>query len=89
MKVAAIQHDIVWEDGPATRARLEPLIAQAAAGGAGLIVLSEMYATGFSMQAETVAEQPGGPNERFLVEQAERHGVWLIGTDRAVERAGR
>ena len=26
MKVAAIQHDIVWEDGPATRARLTPLI---------------------------------------------------------------
>ncbi|MBV9823394.1 MAG: carbon-nitrogen family hydrolase [Actinobacteria bacterium] len=80
MKVAAIQHDIVWEDGPATRARLEPLIAQAAASGAKLIVLSEMYATGFSMQAESVAEQPGGPNERFLREQAERHGAWLVGS---------
>ena len=80
MMVAAIQHDIVWEDGPATQARLEPLIAQAAAGGARLIVVSEMYATGFSMQQDRVAEQPGGPNERFLIEQAQRHGAWLIGS---------
>ena len=80
MMVAAIQHDIVWEDGPATQARLEPLIAQAASGGARLIVVSEMYATGFSMQADRVAEQPGGPNERFLTEQAQRHDAWLIGS---------
>ena len=33
MKVAAIQHDIVWEDPRATRARVAPLIAEAAAGG--------------------------------------------------------
>ena len=39
-----------------------------------------MYATGFSMQADSVAEQPGGPNERFLLEQAERHGAWLVGS---------
>jgi predicted amidohydrolase len=80
VKVAAVQHDIAWEDGPATQARLEPMIAQAAAGGARLIVLSEMYATGFSMNPDTIAEEPGGPNERFLIEQAARHGAWLIGS---------
>jgi len=80
VKIAAIQHDIVWEDGPATRSRLEPLVAQAAAGGARLIALAEMFATGFSMQPHRVAEEPGGPNERFLIEQAQRHGAWLIGS---------
>jgi predicted amidohydrolase len=80
MKVAAIQHDIVWEDGPATRAHLVPLIAQAAATGARIIVLSEMFATGFSMEPERIAEQEGGPNERFLVEQARTHNAWLIGS---------
>ena len=39
-----------------------------------------MYATGFSMRQDRVAEQPGGPNERFLVEQARRHGAWLVGS---------
>jgi predicted amidohydrolase len=78
MKIAAIQHDIVWEDGAETRARLLPLIGQAVAGGARLVVLSEMYATGFSMNPDRIAEPPGGPNEQFLRDQAAEHGVWLL-----------
>jgi len=80
MKIAAVQHDIAWEDGPATRAAIEPLVAQAAAAGARLIVLCEMYATGFSMHPDRIAEPPGGPNEQFLIEQARRHDAWLIGS---------
>ena len=80
MKVAAIQHDIVWEDAESTRKRLVPLIAQAAAADARLIAVTEMYATGFSMRPERIAEQPGGPNELFLVDQAREHGAWLAGS---------
>jgi len=80
MRVAAIQHDIAWEDGAATRERLTPLISQAAAGGARLITVTEMYATGFSMKPEAIAEAPGGPNETFLAEHAVAHQVWLIGS---------
>ncbi|WAX56066.1 hypothetical protein M6B22_16185 [Jatrophihabitans cynanchi] len=78
MKVAAIQHDIAWEDAEATRARLVPLIAEAARDGARLIGLAEMFATGFSMRPERVAEDEGGPNEQFLREQAARHDAWLV-----------
>lgn len=78
MKVAAIQHDIVWEDAKATREHVTPLIAAAAAAGAGLIVLSEMYATGFSMHPERMGEDEGGPSERYLVEQAALHGAHLL-----------
>jgi predicted amidohydrolase len=80
MKIAAVQHDIAWEDGDTTRKRVAPMIANAAAAGARLVVLSEMYATGFSMHPEQTAENPGGPNERFLIDQAAEHGVWLIGS---------
>jgi predicted amidohydrolase len=80
MKVAAIQHDIEWEDGHATRKRLAPLVAHAVASGARLIVLTEMYATGFSMDPARIAEPEDGPNERFLAEQAREHGVWLLGS---------
>lgn len=80
MKIAAIQHDIAWEDGVATRHHLVPLVAEAVGSGAGLVVVSEMYATGFSMEPERVAEEPGGPNEEFLVRQAAEHGVWMIGS---------
>ena len=78
MKVAAIQHDICWEDAPGTHDRVAPLIARAAADGAELICLTEMFATGFSMHPERVAEDEGGPSERFLLEQAARHGATLV-----------
>jgi predicted amidohydrolase len=80
MKVAAIQHDIAWEDGDTTRKRVAPMIAHAASAGARLVVLTEMYATGFSMRPDRIAEVPGGPNQQFLAEQAVEHGVWLIGS---------
>jgi predicted amidohydrolase len=79
MRLAAIQHDIAWEDAPATHARVAPRIASAAAAGARLIVLSEMFATGFSMRPERVAEDEGtGASERFLQRQAAEHGVHLV-----------
>jgi predicted amidohydrolase len=78
VKLAAIQHDIVWEDAAATRSHVTPLIAQAAASGARLIALTEMFATGFSMQPERIAEDEGGPSETFLLEQAREHGTHLV-----------
>jgi predicted amidohydrolase len=77
MKVAAVQHDIAWEDGATTRQRLVPHLAGAAGTGARLVVLAEMFATGFSMATERVAEPPEGPSATFLREQASRHGVWV------------
>lgn len=68
MRVAAIQTDIAWEAPEANRARIEPRIRDAAARGATLVVLPEMWATGFSMRPEVTSEGEGGPSERFLVE---------------------
>ena len=78
MRVAAIQHDIAWEEPERTREHVRPMIAKAAADGARLVVLAEMFATGFSMQPERVAEDEGGPNERFLLEAAAEHDAYLI-----------
>ncbi len=78
MRAAAVQHEIIWEEPEQTRELVRPMIAKAAADGAGLIVLSEMYATGFSMRPERIAEAEGGPNEQFLLERAAEHGAVLI-----------
>jgi predicted amidohydrolase len=80
VKVAAVQHDICWEDPPATFALLAPRIAEAAAAGARLVVLAEMYSTGFSMESDRIAEPADGPSVAFLVDQAARHGVWVCGS---------
>ncbi len=77
MIVAGIQHDIVWERPAENFARLEPMIERAASDGARLVVLTEMYATGFSMKTDRTAEPVDGPSARFLAEQARAHGVWV------------
>jgi predicted amidohydrolase len=80
VKIAAIQHDIVWEQGEATRQHVATMIADAAGQGARLVVLTEMYATGFSMRPERIAEARGGPNEQFLIDQAVEHRCWVVGS---------
>ena len=80
MRIAAVQHDIVWEDAAATRAHLEPWVARAAATGADLVSLTEMFPTGFSMATERTAEPPEGPSTAWMAEQAAAHGVWLAGS---------
>ena len=80
MKVAVVQHDIVWEDKPANFARLAPMVASAAGTGARLVVLSETFSTGFSMRTDEIAEPEGGPSSQFLVAQAAEHGVWVCGS---------
>lgn len=80
MKLAALQTDIVWEDPQANFAQLRPKLAEAAAVGARLVVLPEMYACGFSMNTTAIAEPPAGPSVEFLTEQARDLGVWICGT---------
>jgi predicted amidohydrolase len=80
MRIAAVQHDIEWEDREANLRRLTPKITDAAADGAELVVLAEMFAVGFTMDTEKVAEPPGGPTERWMVERAADTNAWLMGS---------
>jgi predicted amidohydrolase len=81
LRVAAVQHDIVWNDPDANFERLAPMIAGAVACGAGLVVLTETFSTGFGFAAADFAIEPeGGRSSRFLVEQARQHGVWIGGS---------
>ncbi len=86
MKIAAVQHDITWLDRDANFRHLAPMVADAAADGAQLILLSETFSTGFVTDGSRladgspVAEPPEGPSERFLLEQAVTHGAWVGGT---------
>lgn len=80
MRVALLQHDIAWEDPASNFADLAPRVAVAAAAGARLVVLTEMFSTGFSMAAERIAEPHNGPSAQFLRRQATAHGVWVCGS---------
>jgi predicted amidohydrolase len=80
LRVAAVQHDIVWDDRDANFERLAPMIAAAAGCGAGLVLLTETFSTGFGFDREGFGEPQGGPSSGFLAEQAAAHGVWVGGS---------
>lgn len=80
MRVAAVQHDIVWADRDANFAALSPLIREAAANGARLVVLSEMFSTGFVVDRDDIGEPAGGPSSAFLSSMATELGIWVCGS---------
>lgn len=80
LQVGVVQHDPVWEDAAATRAALTPVVARAAAAGSRLVVLPELFATGFSMGVERTAEPVDGPTVTWMREQARAHDAWLLGS---------
>jgi predicted amidohydrolase len=81
MRIGIVQHDIVWESRDETLARVEPLVDKAVADGAQLVVLPEMFAVGFTMSTDVVAEPAGGGDTAaWLSAQAARHGVWAGGS---------
>ena len=83
MKVAAVQHDIVWLDRAANFDRLGAMIADAAGQGARLVVLCEMFSTGFAMGEQWAAQLPepfDGPSSQFLSSMARRHDVYVAGS---------
>jgi predicted amidohydrolase len=80
MRLAAVQHSIVWEDPAANMTQLRPRIEEAAGDGARMILLSEMWSTGFTMNATELAEAPDGPTPTFMQDMAAATGAWVVGS---------
>jgi predicted amidohydrolase len=77
MHVACCQLDIAWEQKPMNYRRVEALLSAAGIPAGTLVLLPEMFATGFTMNAEAVAEPIDGPTPRFLAELARRHAAFV------------
>lgn len=67
LKVALLQTELVWQDAQANRSMLAAKLAQLPA--ADLILLPEMFSSGFSMQSAAIAE-PEGDTLAWLTQQA-------------------
>jgi predicted amidohydrolase len=78
VNVIALQHDIAWENKEANFARVHKLLTAAAPIKGALIALPEMFATGFSMNADAIAEPPGGATEQFLAAMAREFDVCVV-----------
>jgi len=79
LRVALVQRELAWEDPAANR---EQFAADIAALGAGtdLVVLPEMFTTGFSMAAEKVAETDAATTLPWLQALARKHDVAITGS---------
>jgi omega-amidase len=65
LNVTLVQQPLAWQDAAANRARFAELLAPLA-GRTDLVVLPEMFTTGFSMHAEGLAEDMAGPTVDWL-----------------------
>jgi predicted amidohydrolase len=74
----ALQFDITWENKAANFDKVRRLLAKAAPEKDSLVVLPEMFATGFSMNTEVIAEEYGGETEQFLAGAAREFEVCLV-----------
>ena len=77
--VYAVQLDIVWEDKAANFRKVEDLVAATAPVAGSLVILSEMFACGFSMNLTVTRQSDEHEDETFLANLARKHGVYVSG----------
>lgn len=79
MKIYCVQHDIAWENRLANFTRVEALLVNARPEPGSLVLLPEMFASGFSMNVAAVREGRERATEKFLATTAEKLGIYLLG----------
>jgi predicted amidohydrolase len=79
LSAALVQCELAWENPEDNRRQFGDLI-DALEGPVDLIVLPEMFTTGFSMNALANAEPPGGATEEWLRETAARKQCAVTGS---------
>ena len=84
MKIAIIQSPLVWEDPKANRIQFEEKI-KSITENVDLIVLPEMFSTGFTMHPELVAETMDGETIAWLQSLCREKNVAITGSIVVVE----
>jgi predicted amidohydrolase len=79
LRVTLVQTELAWQDPAANRRSLAGHF-RGLAGHTDLVVLPEMFSTGFSMEAEQLAEEMGGPTIGWLREEAAALGCVITGS---------
>ncbi len=77
IKIAVCQVDMEWEHTARNLERLEPIVA---AAQADIVVLPEMFATGFKLRPERVAEPVDGPVVTAMHRWAAQYGKAVVGS---------
>ncbi len=73
MKATLVQCDLKWEDRDANLAHVSSLL-DIIAPDSGIVVLPEMFTTGFTMNPSPLAEDMDGHTVRWMKERAAAGG---------------
>ncbi len=79
MKVHCCQFDVVWEDKQANFAKVHGLLKETRPEPGGLVVLPEMFATGFSLNLAVTREGVMSVTHPFLGDLAREFQVCVLG----------
>lgn len=79
MKVYGCQVDTVWENRSATLAKVRELLGGTPIEPGSLVVLPEMFSTGFSMNVGAIRESLPPETEKFLMEMARTYRAYFVG----------
>ena len=88
MRAHLVQSDITWEDKDANHERLGAMLADAGVEPGDLVVLPEMFDTGFSLNLEATGVDPER-SEAFVVELARSTRATVVGGYAAAGPDGR
>lgn len=78
MHIASVQLDIQWEDRAANHARVRRLLEQVELPAGALVVLPEMFDTGFSMNTAITDPGSGSTSEEFCRQLAAERNVAVL-----------
>lgn len=79
LSVSIVQADLHWHDAKANLEMMTEMI-DALDGPGDIVVLPEMFTTGFSMDAESLAESMDGPAMAWLADTASRTNSAVCGS---------
>ena len=79
MQIVAVQPDVVWEDKSANHQKVRALLADATIERGALVIVPEMFDTGFSMNLQRTAQDESRSSEAFLRQLAKEHDVAVLG----------
>jgi predicted amidohydrolase len=79
LRLTLVQADTRWHDAAGNRAALGAALANVAPG-TDLVVLPEMFSTGFTMASTDVAERMDGPTVAWLSAEARRLDAAIVGS---------
>ncbi|MGD9899248.1 MAG: amidohydrolase [Calditrichaceae bacterium] len=79
LNITIIQADLVWEDSAKNISRFDAKI-ESITESVDLIVLPEMFTTGFSMKARQLAEQADGSSVKWMLKKSAQKKVDLVGS---------